>query len=96
MNLANFVCPYLKGFASININRRFMIIISSPPVTTVATASATITPSPIALPDARAYVGDGTSDPDIAFIALRNSAGVQVFIYPNSTGNGLVVSTVHP
>ncbi|HNW88193.1 MAG TPA: hypothetical protein PKN48_00890 [Bacteroidales bacterium] len=70
-----------------------MIIISNPPATT---APATIDPSSVALNDARVYVGNGIGDADIAFIALRNSAGVQVFIYPNSTGNGIVVSTVHP
>lgn len=43
-----------------------------------------------------AYVGKGSGDTDIIFIALRNSNGEQVFMYPNSTKNGVVVSATRP
>lgn len=43
-----------------------------------------------------AIIGRGTSDTDITYIALRNSAGILCYIYPNSTGNGIVVRTTAP
>lgn len=43
-----------------------------------------------------AEFGRGTSDIDITYIALRNASGTQVYIYPNSGGTGVTVSTTAP
>lgn len=41
-------------------------------------------------------IGRGTTDADITFIALRNSAGTLVYISPNTAGTGVDVSTTRP
>jgi hypothetical protein len=43
-----------------------------------------------------ARLGRGSSDTDITYIALRNANGTIVYLYPNSSGNGLNVSTTIP
>ena len=43
-----------------------------------------------------ATFGRGTSDLDITYLALRNASGTQVYIYPNSGGTGVTVSTTAP
>lgn len=43
-----------------------------------------------------AILGRGTTDTDITFIALRNANGVLAYIYPNSTPDGVTVSTTKP
>lgn len=41
-------------------------------------------------------IGQGTTDGDITFIALRNESGTKCYIYPNAAGNDIVVSTTKP
>lgn len=41
-------------------------------------------------------IGRGTTDTDITFIALRNSAGNLIYISPNTAGTGLDVSSTRP
>ena len=41
-------------------------------------------------------IGRGTTDNDITFIALRNSAGTLVYISPNTAGTGVDASTTRP
>lgn len=43
-----------------------------------------------------AEVGRGTTDTDITYIALRNSAGTKCYIYANTAGNDITVSTTKP
>jgi hypothetical protein len=43
-----------------------------------------------------AELGRGTTDADITYLALRNANGTKCYIYPNSAGNGIVVSTFKP
>jgi hypothetical protein len=53
----------------------------------------------IIIADATSYlmeVGRGTSDTDATYIALKSTDGTTAYIYPNSTENGIVVSTTHP
>jgi hypothetical protein len=59
-------------------------------------SASSLTGSTSDLTTADAYIGKGTSDTDIIFIALRNTNGDQVFIYPNSTKNGVVVKDTRP
>lgn len=40
--------------------------------------------------------GAGSSDSDIAYTFLRNASGTKVYIYPDSTGTALVVTTARP
>jgi hypothetical protein len=40
--------------------------------------------------------GRGATDLDITYLALRNASGTQVYIYPNSGGTGVTVSTTAP
>lgn len=40
--------------------------------------------------------GQGTVDTDISYIELTNANGTTVYIYPNSTGDGINVSTSKP
>ena len=41
-------------------------------------------------------IGQGDSDTDITYMALRNENGTLVYIYPNAAGNGVTVSTSKP
>jgi hypothetical protein len=43
-----------------------------------------------------AVLGRGVTDTDITYLALRNANGTKCYIYPNATGNGIVVSTTKP
>lgn len=43
-----------------------------------------------------AEFGRGSSDLDITYLALRNASGTKVYIYPNSGGTGLTVTTTAP
>jgi hypothetical protein len=41
-------------------------------------------------------VGRGESENALGYIALRNELGVLCYLYPNDTGDGIVVATVKP
>jgi len=40
--------------------------------------------------------GQGTTDSDISYITLTNASGTVCYIYPNSGGDGITVSTSRP
>lgn len=44
----------------------------------------------------QAEIGRGATDTDITYIALRNATGVKCYVYPNSGGTGITVSTTKP
>jgi hypothetical protein len=44
----------------------------------------------------QAEIGRGVTDTDITYIALRNASGTKSYIYPNSGGTGITVSTTKP
>ena len=41
-------------------------------------------------------VGRGTSNANITYMALRNSTGVKIYIYPDAAGTGVVASATRP
>ena len=41
-------------------------------------------------------IGQGDTNTNITYIALRNANGTLVYIYPNSTGDGIIASTTKP
>ena len=47
-------------------------------------------------PEPAVIIGRGTTDNDITFIGLRNSAGTLVYISPNTAGTGVDASTTRP
>lgn len=42
------------------------------------------------------YLGRGVTDTSITYLALFNTNGAKVYIYPNAAGNGVTVSTTQP
>lgn len=43
-----------------------------------------------------AIVGRGETDPNLTYVAMKNTSGTLVYAYPNAAGNGLQFSTVKP
>lgn len=41
-------------------------------------------------------LGRGATDTDISYLALRNAGGTLCYVYPDSTGTAIVVTTVKP
>jgi hypothetical protein len=44
----------------------------------------------------KSEIGQGDTDTDISYIALRNASGTLCYIYPDSAGTGIVVTTTKP
>lgn len=42
------------------------------------------------------FAGRGTTDRKVTYIMLHNTNGTRCFIYPNSSGTGLIVTPVNP
>ncbi|MFH2036754.1 MAG: dockerin type I repeat-containing protein [Candidatus Zixiibacteriota bacterium] len=47
-------------------------------------------------PNVDAELGRGTSNTNITYMALRNANGTKCYIYPDPTGNTIIVSTTKP
>jgi len=58
--------------------------------------TVTLTDNYSTLPVDGVVIGRGTTDTDITYIALRNSAGTLCYIYPATAGNAIVVQTTVP
>ena len=44
----------------------------------------------------KSEIGQGDSDTDITYIALRNSNGTLIYIYPDAAGTAVTVSASKP